>query len=239
VRWRVHGSFVSLLLLGACREAHEPTPTPIAQITAEPLPPASVSATGAPVDDGAAKLVVTVLPTSIVVGDRVLDDDDVIAVARRLADDDAEVRLLLRAERAMPWGRMIRAIDLLKQGGVAKYAFLPPDAKPDAKPLPLDLPKAGSADFPPPAFPGAGGSPPLPLFLILDVDAHGSLHVDRRPESDARLAQIVRDALANDPDLRVIVRADRKTTYGRIVVLYGALLEAGARKVAFGVDVGR
>jgi biopolymer transport protein ExbD len=230
-----------LLALGACREPRQPDPTPVAQISAEPPPPAEPAqdASATLAGDGAPKVVVTVLQTSIAVDDRPLDDSEIVSVARRLVDEDPEVRLYLRADHATAWGRIIHAIDLLKQGGVARYAFLPPGAKQDAKPLPFELPKVGSWALPPPEASGQGGFPAQPLFLGLEVFADGTLHVDGRRESDDTLVPLLRDVLAKEPDVRVIVRADRAVTYGRVVALYGALLEAGARHIAFGVVISR
>jgi biopolymer transport protein ExbD len=56
-------------------------------------------------------------------GRSLTSDDEVVRLAREGHQKDPELRALIRADTAVPHGRVIRAIDLLKQGGVERIAF--------------------------------------------------------------------------------------------------------------------
>ena len=50
-------------------------------------------------------------------------DAAIVALARAAHAQDAEVRAVVRADGSVPHARVIRAIDLLREGGVSKIAF--------------------------------------------------------------------------------------------------------------------
>lgn len=72
---------------------------------------------------------------------RVPNEDAILPLAREAHTKNPEVRAVIRADTAVPHGRVIRAMDLLKQAGVAKVAFgvsqtsLEPGAAPAASKL--------------------------------------------------------------------------------------------------------
>ena len=64
-------------------------------------------------------------------GKKVANDDALLPLAREAQAKNADLRAVIRADQAVPHGRVIRALDLLKQAGVSKIAFgvtpVPPD----------------------------------------------------------------------------------------------------------------
>jgi biopolymer transport protein ExbD len=50
-------------------------------------------------------------------------DDVVLGMARSAHDKNAELRAVIKADSAVPHGRVIHVLDLLKQAGVQKIAF--------------------------------------------------------------------------------------------------------------------
>jgi biopolymer transport protein ExbD len=77
------------------------------------------------------------------------NDDALFAIAREAHAKNAELRAVIKADAAVPHGRVIHVLDLLKQAGVSKIAF-------GVTPiLPMGV---GSAALPSP--PQGGPSPP-------------------------------------------------------------------------------
>ena len=60
---------------------------------------------------------------TVVDNKRVASDDAVLPLAREAHARNPEVRAVIKADAAVPHGRVIRVMDLLKQAGVAKVAF--------------------------------------------------------------------------------------------------------------------
>lgn len=56
-------------------------------------------------------------------GKKVANDDAILPLAREAQTKNADLRAVIRADQAVPHGRVIRALDLLKQAGVSKIAF--------------------------------------------------------------------------------------------------------------------
>ncbi len=50
-------------------------------------------------------------------------DDAVLALARKAKSEHPEVRAVIQADGAVPHRRVVRVMDLLKQGGIGKIAF--------------------------------------------------------------------------------------------------------------------
>src|SRR5580658_3252661 len=74
------------------------------------------------------------------------NDDALFAIAREAHAKNAELRAVIKADAAVPHGRVIHVLDLLKQAGVSKIAF-------GVTPI---LPVAGGAT---PASPSSGAPP--------------------------------------------------------------------------------
>lgn len=50
-------------------------------------------------------------------------DAELLTLARRARTSNGEVRAVIRADAALSHGRVVRVMDLLKQGGIGKIAF--------------------------------------------------------------------------------------------------------------------
>jgi biopolymer transport protein ExbD len=87
---------------------------------------------------------------TLIDGKRIPSDDAILPMAKEAQAKNPELRAVIRADTAVPHGRVIRALDLLKQAGVSKIAF-------GVSPVP---PEPGGAAPPP------GGAPtpaPIPI----------------------------------------------------------------------------
>jgi biopolymer transport protein ExbD len=74
--------------------------------------------------------------TTQVDGKPVPNDDAILPLAQEAHKKNAELRAVIKADSAVPHGRVIHVLDLLKQGGVSKIAFgvtpVPPLVTPGA-----------------------------------------------------------------------------------------------------------
>ena len=61
--------------------------------------------------------------TTQVNGNRVASDDNILGMAKAERDKNPEIRAVIKADAAVPHGRVIHVLDLLKQAQVAKIAF--------------------------------------------------------------------------------------------------------------------
>jgi biopolymer transport protein ExbD len=105
-----------------------------------------------------------------------------------------------------------------------------PDAEPEsepARPTLLELPKA------------SGGMEVQAAYGV-EIDASGNLYfAGRRVANDRELVRLVREAREGNPDLRVVIRADRSVTYGRVVTVLDLVKQAGVTQIAFAVDAAK
>lgn len=68
----------------------------------------------------------------------VAGDDSISELAKQAKAKNKEIRAVIRADKKVEHGRVIRVLDLLKQAGVAKIAFaVAPTAKEEAAPTPI------------------------------------------------------------------------------------------------------
>jgi biopolymer transport protein ExbD len=90
--------------------------------------------------------------------------------------------------------------------------------------VPLDLPKA------------ATGTSEVQVVFSIVMAADGRALVDGKaiPNDDAIL-QAARDAQAQHPDLRAVIKADAAVTHGRVIHVLDLLKQAKVNKIAFGV----
>jgi biopolymer transport protein ExbD len=68
-------------------------------------------------------LELTATGETFVDGKKVANDDAILPLAREAQAKNADLRAVIRADQAVQHGRVIRALDLLKQAGVSKIAF--------------------------------------------------------------------------------------------------------------------
>ena len=68
----------------------------------------------------------------------VAGDDSISELAKQAKTKNKEIRAVIRADKKVEHGRVIRVLDLLKQAGVAKIAFaVAPTAREEAAPTPI------------------------------------------------------------------------------------------------------
>jgi biopolymer transport protein ExbD len=83
-------------------------------------------------------------------GKSIPNDDAIFEIARTAHAQNAELRAVIKADAAVPHGRVIHVLDLLKQAGVSKIAF---GVTPVSPILPTPSPT-------PPGTPPASPAPP-------------------------------------------------------------------------------
>jgi biopolymer transport protein ExbD len=90
--------------------------------------------------------------------------------------------------------------------------------------IPLDLPKA------------AHGDSNVQVVFSIILAADGRAMVDSKPiANDDAILQLARDAEAQHPDLRAVIKADAAVTHGRVIHVLDLLKQARVNKIAFGV----
>jgi biopolymer transport protein ExbD len=90
--------------------------------------------------------------------------------------------------------------------------------------VPLDLPKA------------ATGTSDLQVVFSIVLSADGKAVVDSNSiPSDDAILPLARDAQAQHPDLRAVIKADAAVTHGRVIHVLDLLKQAHVNKIAFGV----
>jgi biopolymer transport protein TolR len=97
----------------------------------------------------------------------------------------------------------------------------------------VELPKAGAEPLP------VRSQKEPPLILSIDTEGQLFLNLGRKSDvalSDDELLQSVKDALVSDPLRDVLVRADTRVPYGRVVGAMVVLQSAGATKIGFLTD---
>jgi biopolymer transport protein TolR len=77
--------------------------------------------------------------------------------------------------------------------------------------------------------------------LVMSVDAAGRYYLnlgsnEQRPVDEQTLAKRVAIVLGRDPETPVLVKADARVPYGRVVKGMVLLQQAGARKIGFVTD---
>jgi biopolymer transport protein ExbD len=90
--------------------------------------------------------------------------------------------------------------------------------------VPLDLPKAST------------GTSDVTVVFSIVLSADGRAQVDGRPiDNDDQILQKARDAAADHPDMRAVIKADAAVTHGRVIHVLDLLKQAHVNKIAFGV----
>jgi biopolymer transport protein ExbD len=90
--------------------------------------------------------------------------------------------------------------------------------------VPLDLPKA------------ATGTSDVQIVFSIILALDGRAVVDGKDvANDDAILPLARDAQAQHPDLRVVIKADSAVTHGRVIHVLDLLKQAHVSKIAFGV----
>ena len=87
----------------------------------------------------------------------------------------------------------------------------------------VDLPTASQGDS-------------IQMVFVVTIRQDGSLLVDGQEQDAVQLAKKAVASLANDPDLRAIIQADRQVPHGRVIEVLDVLKSAGIVRVAFGTQ---
>ncbi|MDC0676406.1 MULTISPECIES: ExbD/TolR family protein [Sorangium] len=93
-------------------------------------------------------------------GKKLASEDAILPIAREAQAKNPELRAVIRADTTVPHGRVIRALDLLKQAGVSKIAFGVTPIAPEPGAAPGTAPGAPAA--PAPAAPAPATPSPAP-----------------------------------------------------------------------------
>jgi biopolymer transport protein ExbD len=68
-------------------------------------------------------------------GEKLADDDDLLASVRRALEKSADLRAVIQADAAVAHGRVMHVLDMLRQAGVSRIGFgvvpAPTSARPD------------------------------------------------------------------------------------------------------------
>jgi biopolymer transport protein ExbD len=90
--------------------------------------------------------------------------------------------------------------------------------------VPLDLPKA------------ATGTSDIQVVFSIVLATDGRAMVDGKAiANDDAILQLARDAQAEHPELRAVIKADAAVTHGRVIHVLDLLKQAHVSKIAFGV----
>ena len=76
----------------------------------------------------------------LVDGKKLPGDEALLPMAKEAQAKNPDLRAVIRADSSVPHGRVIRALDLLKQAGVAKIAFGVTPVSPEGAPAPAAAP---------------------------------------------------------------------------------------------------
>lgn len=63
--------------------------------------------------------------------------------------------------------------------------------------------------------------------FVLSIGRDGRLHFEERRLDDERFTQVLDEAHARDPERKIILRADRRTPYGRVRALFKVAQKVG------------
>ena len=89
--------------------------------------------------------------------------------------------------------------------------------------MPMDLPKAASGKS-------------IQTIFSVALTADGKTRVDSKPvANDNAIGGLAKQARGEHPDLRAVIRADRKVTHGRVIHVLDLLKQNGVAKIAFAV----
>ncbi len=72
--------------------------------------------------------------------------------------------------------------------------------------------------------------------VTLALDARGNLSLDDKPLAEAGLVAALEDKARANPELRVVLRADKSLDYGRVVRALDEVKQAGISRVALAAE---
>lgn len=97
-----------------------------------------------------------------------------------------------------------------------------------SKTIPMELPTAATPE----------AVPTTPTTFAISIDADGELYLDREPISHEALRVRVREARADDPEVRAIIAADGRIQHANVVRVIDLLRQERVTKFAINVRPG-
>ncbi len=95
-----------------------------------------------------------------------------------------------------------------------------------AQGMPMDLPQASKTEN-------------LQTIFSVELGADGATMVDSEAlASDEAISPLARKAKQANPELRAVIRADKKVEHGRVIHVLDLLKKSGIAKIAFAVSQG-
>ncbi len=95
-----------------------------------------------------------------------------------------------------------------------------------AQGMPMDLPQASKTEN-------------LQTIFSVELGADGKTMVDSElVASDEAVSPLAREAKKGNPELRAVIRADKKVEHGRVIHVLDLLKKSGIAKIAFAVSQG-
>lgn len=91
--------------------------------------------------------------------------------------------------------------------------------------IPLDLPKAKAENL-----------RDEDKVLDINVDAKGNIYVGSEAVAAKNLVAKINGVVKENPEIRMMISADRKAAYGDIIEIMGMLKEAGFTKIGLKTD---
>lgn len=92
--------------------------------------------------------------------------------------------------------------------------------------VPMELPKAASGEN-------------IQSVFSVELSLDGSTTVDSaKVDSDESVSALAKAAKGKNPELRAVIRADRKVEHGRVIHVLDLLKRSGVAKIAFAVSPG-
>lgn len=90
--------------------------------------------------------------------------------------------------------------------------------------MPMDLPKAASGEE-------------IQTVFSVELSADGKARVDSKPiANDDEVSALAKAAKGKNPDIRAVIRADKKVEHGRVIYVLDLLKRVGVSKIAFAVS---
>jgi biopolymer transport protein ExbD len=104
--------------------------------------------------------------------------------------------------------------------------------------IPFDLPKASDFAAPPVAPDGSGPEGELTPTLHVMLSNTGKLSLDGEEIANAeQLSRKAEEQKVRNPEVRVVIFADRTTSWAEIIEILDALKRGGIARLAFAVRV--
>ena len=77
---------------------------------------------------------------------------------------------------------------------------------------------------------------PAQMPVIITLDAQGYITLDSKPVNTGDVLQTIKQCIANDPNIAVILQADKRTSHGQVVAVMDILKSAGVKKFSIAAE---